>query len=225
MESYQPKFFAPNSLTLLIFEINSFLGRYFFKKRSRLKKIYDPFLIDIGVGSNFTDGWVHVDFFKNRIKKFWKRRAKVRKPEIETDLRFPLNCPSNYIDGVYSGHTLEHLYPNHAFNLLKEIYRILKPNCWIRINVPDLSYVIKYYNGEIHIDGFDFKAESISDLTQNSGHHSTWDFEMLSGVLKIIGFTNIKQVEFGKEGTDKRLIKEEEVRRIGTLVVEAQKPL
>ena len=75
--------------------------------------------------------------------------------------------------------------------------------------MPDLSYVIKYYNGEIHIDGFDFKAESISDLTQNSGHHSTWDFEMLSGVLKIIGFTNIKQVEFGKEGTDKRLIKED----------------
>lgn len=38
------------------------------------------------------------------------------------------------------------------------------------------------------------------------------------------GFVNVRKVEFGKEGSDKRLIKEEDVRRSETLVIEAQKP-
>jgi hypothetical protein len=39
-----------------------------------------------------------------------------------------------------------------------------------------------------------------------------------------LGFVNVRKVEFGIEGTDKRLIKEKEVRKHETLVMEAQKP-
>ena len=63
-----------------------------------------------------------------------------------------MNCPNNIVDGVYSGHTLEHLYPNHAYRLLVEIYRVLKSNCWLRINVPDLKRAIDIYNGKAKID-------------------------------------------------------------------------
>ena len=41
--------------------------------------------------------------------------------------------------------------------------------------------------------------------------------------LKRAGFSNIKKVEFGIEGTDNRIIKEEDVRKWETIVVEAQK--
>lgn len=143
---------------------------------------------------------------------------------METDLRYPLNCPDNIADGVYSGHTLEHLYPNHAYQLLSEIFRILKPGCWIRINVPDLEKIVDFYNGKNQLFNYRFKAEAISNYTQNFKHHSAWDAELLSYALKRVGFINIRQVEFGKEGTDKRLIKEEEVRKFETLVLEAQKP-
>ncbi len=27
------------------------------------------------------------------------------------DLRYPFNCPDNPVDGIYSGHTIEHLWP------------------------------------------------------------------------------------------------------------------
>ncbi|MDD2604608.1 MAG: methyltransferase domain-containing protein [Desulfobacteraceae bacterium] len=224
MKPIYPNYSEPKFISQILFEINSIIGRVFFKKTSRIKPCNNPLLLDLGAGTNFKDGFTHVDMFRNRIRKFWKQQPPHRKPEIETDLRFPLNCPNDIVDGVYSGHTLEHLYPNHAYNLLKEIFRILKPGCWLRINVPDLKRAIDFYNGKIEINEYKYKAEAIGHLTQNWGHHSVWDEELLSKALELQGFVNIKKVEFGKEGTDHRLIKEKESRKHETLVIEAQKP-
>jgi predicted SAM-dependent methyltransferase len=221
MNEIYPKFEEPKFSSQLFFEFTSWFGRHFKKRKSRIKATSSPLLIDIGVGANFSQGWVHVDFYTIRFR-FWK--SYTNKAEIETDLRYPLNCPDNIADGLYTGHTLEHLFPNHAYQLLNEMYRILKPKCWLRINVPDLKYAIDFYNGNTKILDYKYKAEAISNLTQNWGHHSTWDEELLTRALEISGFVNIKKVEFGKEGTDRRLIKEPEGRRAETLVMEAQKP-
>ncbi len=215
-----PDFESPKFKDELRFEINSWIGRHFLKKRSIIKLNKKPILLDLGVGANFKEGWIHVDFFKIPIR-FWQN--KTRRPEVETDLRYPLNCPDSVVDGVYSGHTLEHLYPRQAYRLLGEIFRILKPGCWLRINVPDIKRPIDYYNGIIKIPKYRFGAEAISNYTQNWGHHSTWDEELLTYALEYCGFVNIKAVKYGKDGTDKRLIKEEECRRESTLVIEAQK--
>lgn len=225
MNEIYPNYSEPQFIKQLLFEINSWIGRKFFKKSSRFIPTKIPFLIDLGAGANFTDGWTHVDFYSRGIKKFWKKKPESRKPEVETDLRFPLHCPSNIADGIYCGHTLEHLYPNHAYNLLSEIYRILKPGCWLRINVPDLKRAVDFYNGRLNIPKYKYKAEAIGNLTQNFGHHSVWDVEILSKALEIQGFINIYEVKFGETGQDMRLIKEEKERKHETLVIEAQKPI
>jgi predicted SAM-dependent methyltransferase len=225
MNEIYPNYSEPKLLGILIFEANSLIGRKFFKKSSRIfQKGNEPLLVDLGVGLNFTDGWTHVGFYRNRIRKFWKSQPKRRRPEVETDLRYPLFCKSDIVDGIYSGHTLEHLYPNHAYKMLKEIFRVLKPGAWLRINVPDLKRAVDFYNGKIEIPNYKYRAEAIGNLTQNWGHHSVWDEELLSKALELHGFVKIKKVEFGVEGTDKRLIKEEEVRKHETLVIEGQKP-
>jgi predicted SAM-dependent methyltransferase len=210
MKDFIPVYEEPKFKSLLKFEIESWLVRHFMKHRGKIIPS-DSLLLDIGVGANFKAGWTHLDMYHLRLK-FWKKYSTPR-PEIETDLRYPLNCSDNIVDGIYSGHTLEHLYPNHAYKLLSEIYRILKPECWLRINVPDLKPFIDFYNGQIVIEGYKCKAEAIGDLTQNDGHHSVWDEECLSKALEITGFINICKVEFGKEGTDQRLIKEKDVRK------------
>lgn len=226
MNQIYPDYSEPNFIGQLIFELNGWIGRKFFKSKSRITPRKRPLLLDLGVGANYKDGWTHVDYFRNRLRKFWKYNPNERMPEVETDLRYPLNCPDNFVDGVYSGHTLEHLYPNHAYKLLNEIYRILKPGKWLRINVPDLGLIIDYYSRKIEIPEFKYKyrAEAIGNLTQNWGHHSVWDEELLSVALELQGFINVRKVEFGVGGTDKRLIKEEEIRKFETLVIEAQKP-
>lgn len=223
MKTDYPQIKSPDFKNILFFEINSLIGRILFKHKSKIKQTNAPLLIDIGAGRNHTDGWLHVDFYKTRLRKFWKK-YQFPIPDVETDFRYPLNAKDNIADGVYSGHTLEHLYPNHAYNLLRECYRVLKPGAWIRINVPDLKRAIDFYNGNIEMPHFKFKAEAIGHLTQNHGHVSVWDEELLCYALESVGFTRVRKVEFGTEGTDKRLIKEEEYRKEETLVVEGQKP-
>jgi len=223
LNKIHPDFKAPLFKNQLFFEFISWFGRHFKKQKSKIIPGTAPLLVDLGAGENYREEWVHVDFYTLHIK-FWKKYKK-RKPDIETDLRYPLNCPDNVVDGIYTSHTIEHLYPDQAYRLLYEIFRVLKPACWVRIGVPDLKKCVDFYNGK-KMPGFayNYKAEAISNYTQNWGHHSAWDAELLSKALELIGFINIKEVEFGKEGIDKRLIKEEEVRKFETLVIEAQKP-
>jgi predicted SAM-dependent methyltransferase len=205
-----------------VFELRSWIGRTFFKSRGKIDANFcSPLLIDIGSGGNLKDGWVHIDFYSFRFR-FWK--SLVRKAEVETDLRFPFQCDDNVADGVYSCHTLEDLYPSHAYQMLSETYRILKPNAWLRIIVPDLQVAVDIYNKKMQIEDYSIPAEAIANLTQNWGHISVWNEELLIHALRVSGFTNISKVDFGNEGTDKRLIKEEEVRRKWSLVIEALKP-
>ncbi len=208
-------------------EVYSWIGRHFLKARSRIRPGHTPALLDLGAGENFTPGWIHVDFFRFSAVRFWRRQPGGGRSEVQVDLRFPLDCPSDSIEGVYSGHTLEHLYPKEAVALLREVFRVLKPGAWLRINVPDLEKYVAFYVGPARPPGFEvFRsgAEAISNLTQNHGHHSTWDEKALGGALRDTGFAGVRRVAFGTEGSDRRLIKEEPFREWETLVVEARKP-
>jgi hypothetical protein len=91
--------------------------------------------------------------------------------------------------------------------------------------VPDLKHAVDFYNGTIAIPDYKYKAEAIGNFTQNWGHHSVWDAELLTGALAMQGFINISKVKFGKTGTDNRLIKEEPEREDPTLVMEGLKPM
>lgn len=201
------------------FEAKSIFGRFLLRPCPPLAD-QDIKLLNLGSGySDLFEGWVNADMF---IFKFW------RCPENQwlVDLRYPLNCESNYWHGVFTEHAIEHLYPAHALNLFKEIYRTLKPECWLRVSVPDLEKYVNFYAKGEH-EGFNkkwsTKAEGIWSLTQNFGHLSVWDFDLLAQTLRNVGFVDVRRVSFG-EGTDKKIIKEKEGRRWESLYVEARKP-
>ena len=64
------------------------------------------------------------------------------------DLRYPLNCPDSVWDGVFTEHTIEHLYPNQVYHLLMELYRTMKDGTVIRITVSDLKKYIEFYTND-----------------------------------------------------------------------------
>lgn len=212
----------------LVLEMTSWYGRNFKNRNNKIVKGSNKqILLDLGVGLNYKEGWVNIDFYRIPKVKFWKKYKERPKIDLELDLRYPLPFSDNVVDGVYSGHTLEHLELEDALSLLGEVYRVLKPGCWLRINVPDLGKYIDFYNGKVtsqEFKQFSSGCEAIHALTQNWGHRSCWDTEFLGKTLSKIGYINIKKVEFGIEAFDKRLIKEEKVREWETLVMEAQKP-
>ena len=58
--------------------------------------------------------------------------------------------PSNTADLIYMCHILEHVPRNQLSVVLKEMYRILKPNGKLRLSVPDFDYIISIYNDTNH---------------------------------------------------------------------------
>jgi len=202
---------------ILRLELKSWLFRTFYNRKPGLRSEGDNYL-NLGCGPNVRKDFVNADFF---VLRLW--RAKL---DWMLDARFPLNCHSNSFAGVFSEHLLEHLYPVEVLNLLKEIHRILEPGRWLRVAVPDLRKYVDYYNGVDVDERFHMwptGCEAIRSLTQNYGHRSTWDADLLQRFLREAGFANIKEVHF-REGTDIHLCIDSESRRWETLYMEAQKP-
>lgn len=204
---------------LLRFEFISLCGRLIFHKKPILTT--DNNLLHLGSGSNKFDGWVNADFYSGI--KFWKKYK--NRPDWMLDLRYPLNCNDNVWDGVFSEHTLEHLYPNQALSLLKELYRTMREGAWLRISVPDLAKYVDFYCDKQIDETFKLwptGCEAIRSLTQNWIHLSVWDSKLLLRFLQEAGFMNVREVGF-REGTDSNLLKDNEDRLWESLYMEAQK--
>lgn len=208
-----------NIWTVLLFEIRSLIGRTFFNKKPPIQKIKQ--ILNLGCGSLVISGFINSDFYNGLLPWTFRKMKNI----WMQDYRFRLNCPSDYWDGVFTEHTIEHLNPNEVKNLLTEIQRTLKSNKWLRISVPDLEKHINIYNnwGKYkYLKYWDSKAEVIWSLTQYWGHRSVWDFDLLKSFLLEAGFSKVNKVSY-KKGTDKLLIQDNKIRGFGSLYVEAQK--
>jgi hypothetical protein len=91
--------------------------------------------------------------------------------------------------------------------------------------IPDLDIYVKYYNKQIsnmHLDNFKNGCEAIWNLTQNWGHLSAWNFEMIELQLKNIRFKEVYKKNF-KEGINSDLLIDKEGRQHESLYIEAIK--
>jgi len=206
--------------SLAIFELKSWLGRSFIDSKPRLKEGEN--YLNLGCGSNYVDGYVNADFFYRF--KFWRKDN--QKKQWQLDLRYPLHCADNVFDGIYTEHTIEHLYPDQAMSLFKELYRVLKKDSIIRVTVPDIEKYINFYIGNIDDEEFNkrytTKCSAIRNITQNYFHVSTWDYCELKKYLEESGFRNIEKKSFN-ESNDENLKIDLQERSWETLYLEAVK--
>ena len=201
----------------LRFELRSLIGRYLLERGP--PNLAGDRLLNLGCGSEMLDGWVNADLFR---LGFWRQPPSF----WALDLRYRLKCPSDYWDGVFCEHAVEHLRLGEAELLFDEVFRTLRQGSWFRVSVPDLARYVRYYQGES--DGEEFRRWSLRgaalrSLSQGWGHLSLWDAELLGELLKRTGFVQVKVVEY-REGTDPRLLRDRPDRKWESLYVEARKP-
>lgn len=171
-------------------------------KTNKSKKYFQKILktsttvkIELGAGNKpGTDGWTTIDI--------------TEKCNIYWDLRNGLPFPDESIDGIYSCHFFEHLNYKNAQSLLKECYRVLKPNGFFSISVPNAKIYIDAYNsGESLEENLFLRYKpaiysgSMMDLINyiaymDDQHKYLFDEEDLVDVLKTTGFLNAKLREF-----------------------------
>ncbi len=85
--------------------------------------------LHLGCGNKLLDGYVNVDISGN--------------PDVKHDLNVtPWPFEDNSVDEIKAIHVLEHLgqTPEQFINILKEIYRVCKPDAFIEIIVPHYNH-------------------------------------------------------------------------------------
>jgi SAM-dependent methyltransferase len=66
------------------------------------------------------------------------------KPDMIASITDMQVIPDATVDAVYSSHNVEHLYPHDVPLALREMNRVLRPNGFAFIRVPDLQEVARY---------------------------------------------------------------------------------
>ena len=159
--------------------------------------------LQLGCGTYTIDGWLNTD----------ERRYGHNVVELNVCKPFPI--PDNSFDYIFSEHLFEHLTYRDGKNMLKECYRILKPNGIMRLSTPNLQFLIDLYlhpEKEINKAYIEFDGRrtgqpsnpvyAISHFHTDWGHKVIYDPESLTTLLEETGFRNIYQCEIGKSEYD-----------------------
>lgn len=97
----------------------------------------DARLLNLGCGRRRHPAWTNADL------------APLSPEVMRVDVREPLPFLDCEFDAVYSSHVLEHLAPDAARRLLREIHRVLRPEGLCRVVVPDLEGICRAYLREL----------------------------------------------------------------------------
>ena len=193
--------------------------------KTKLKKLH------LGCGTIAPSDWINIDsswnawLAKHPLLKYSIKMTGMIKGDL-LDIPWPKNIllhditknlpfKDNSIDYIYSSHSLEHLYLEQAKILLKECFRVLKPEGIFRIIVPDLKAFVKKYLTDTHkeSDPEGTKADRLlillrlqqpnpnsknlivrcyNRLNNTDSHKWMYDTKSLTFYLKRAGFTNVK---------------------------------
>ena len=90
--------------------------------------------LNLGCGEQRIDGYIGIDIRDCGQEMIW-------------DIRDGLPFPDGSVDEVYSCHFLEHLTDDESMDLLREIYRVLKPKGKTHHRLPHQGHPTAYYFG------------------------------------------------------------------------------
>jgi predicted SAM-dependent methyltransferase len=98
-----------------------------------------------------------------------------------------LDFPDGAFSFVFSEHFFEHIWPDEAYALFQECFRILRPNGVLRISVPDAD--LRVYEPP---EPFAFDTATLAQSTRGwlhpEVHKIRWNIYLLTLVLSLAGF-------------------------------------
>ena len=90
-------------------------------------------LVNLGCGATCHPAWINLDVDP--------RVAGVQPWDVRAGLPFP----DSSVDAVYASHLLEHLAPEYAEELLRDMHRVIRLQGTVRLVVPDLEAICRAY--------------------------------------------------------------------------------
>ena len=176
---------------------------YSWRKKDAIKYLssHNVAKLQIGCGPYPLEGWLNTDISSNLSKG----------SPMFMDAGKPFPLPDASFDYIYSEHLFEHLTYPQATNMLRECYRVLKPDGIIRIATPNLKFLVDLYEHPekgINREYIEFNAErsglpsspvyTVNYFHTSWGHQIIYDIEALSAFLEEVGFKDVVPCEVSK---------------------------
>jgi len=134
--------------------------------------------LNLGCGNDKRKGYINIDI-----------RAEVN-PDLLHDLTQKLPYPDNSIDEIIAKDVVEHFSHHQVELILKDWYRVLKPNGNIYIQTPDAEAICRKFlerKGIADWKRFSYWMFGAQDYPQNY-HKTAFNIEGLRSLLEAIGF-------------------------------------
>ena len=116
-------------------------------------------------------------------------------PDLVDDAFKLTKITNNSVDLIYTCHMLEHASRTDAYKAMYRWWEVLKPEGILRVSVPDLEALFKYY-----LETGDMAA--IENLLYGSQkhefdfHYTGWTESTLTKDLKTVGFKSVKRYDW-----------------------------
>jgi len=179
---------VPQNVKDLLFAANALATRpneWLWRARLRARGA-DQLKVHLGCGTNYIEGMLNCDSNLFRRVDLW------------LDLRHPLPFPDASVAVLYTSHTLEHLFPEDALRLLREVHRVLRPDGVARIAVPDLDHAFKIARGDANSNWprnfADHAAQAVNYLFCDGQHKYAYNYALLASFVAEAGFGNVRQI-------------------------------
>jgi SAM-dependent methyltransferase len=112
------------------------------------------------------------------------------------DLTAPLPYPDGAFEAAFGSHVLEHLTPDEASGVLRELHRVLRPGGIVRISVPDLDQVIASYDPSSPDEFLYGMWQGRSRSTSRHRHWWLYNERSLGELLRATGFDDVRREGF-----------------------------
>ena len=124
-------------------ELENLINKSYERRNKIIEQYFSKYPIrklQIGAGTNFLPGWLNSDLdpIDDEIIFLDAKRA------------FPFS--NNVFDYVYFEHMIEHISYKDGMEMIKQIFRVLKPGGKIRIATPDIIKIVGLFSVEKSID-------------------------------------------------------------------------
>lgn len=123
------------------------------------------------------------------------------KPDMVGSMVEMTFVPDNCFDGIYTAHTLEHLYPHEVRLCLHNFLRVLRPGGIVMIVVPNLEGVkatedVLYESPSGPVSGLDmiYGHHRLLEGRPYMAHHCGFVPETLRGAMESVGFQNVNVI-------------------------------
>jgi predicted SAM-dependent methyltransferase len=163
--------------------------------------------LNFGCGSDFIDGWLNIGLFNQSEIPYGIIARKNGALVLNLDVTAGLPVEENSIIYAYASHFIEHLSFKEGRLFLERCYKHMRQGGIIRLTFPDLElWVAKYYENDgqfferyrsIFLGGVTAQARTKGEIfmsqVHNWGHQWGYDFESISHILSMAGFSQVSR--------------------------------